>query len=40
MNNLFQYIPIGVLVIFLGTMAAEITKLIYGSIKDKRNGTS
>jgi len=40
MNNLFQYIPYGVLGLFLGFMVWEIIKLIYGSINDKRNGTS
>jgi hypothetical protein len=38
MTNLIQYIPYGVLSLFVGFMTYEIVKLIYGSIQDKRNG--
>jgi hypothetical protein len=38
MNNLIQYVPYVVLATFVGFMLYEITKLIYGSIQDKRNG--
>jgi hypothetical protein len=38
MENLANYVPITIVVVFGGFMVYEVVKLIYGSIQDKKNG--
>lgn len=38
METIGNYVPYTILAFFVGIMVYEVVKLIYGSIKDKKNG--